>query len=509
MELRQYQQDCIDDLTTEASNGKKKIILQLPCGAGKTVIASRIIQHATSSGKKCLFLVHRRELLWQAVDKLEKYGMSCGIILAEEPHDPTLPIQVASIQTLYSQAVKRMKITMPKADIVFVDEVHHSLSSKTWQKIIENYKNSYIIGLTATPINRLGRGMNGMFESLLCGPKISNLIDLGHLVPVKYFVPSIPDLKGVKVRQGDYAEDQLEARMDKPELIGDICVNWSRIAPTRKTIVFASSVKHSIHIAERFNSIGVRAEHLDGESEKIKRDSIIKEFSQGNLQVLTNCALFTEGTDIPAASCLVFARPTKSLLLYLQVAGRVLRPFPGKSDAIVIDHAGVIYEHGVIEQDWKWELDYQDRTINELMSRSKKEKSKKQITCGSCSLLYSGQLHCPACGWKPKVRGENVPTYEAYLYELEKETIAPIEDQQKWWQELQGYAVLHQYKRGWAWFKFKEKFGFNPPGKILRFQEIAPGLEVKSWVRHTQIKWAKSKNNPKNIPNVPGVHGSK
>src|SRR3990167_9791275 len=257
MILHDFQKTAIDDITTEAANGHRRIILQAPTGSGKTILASQLVFHAVSNGQKVLFLVHRRELLWQTQEKLKTFGIECAVLIPGEPYDPTELACVASIQTLHARAIRRRVIVLPPADLVICDEFAHAFSSGTWQKILDSYKNSWIVGLTATPINRRGHGMGHCADFMVKGPSIQHLIDLGHLVPVTYFCPSLPDLTKLKIQAGDYVQNQLEERMDKPKLIGDILTHWSKICPDRKTIVFASGIKHSIHIAEAFNSIGV------------------------------------------------------------------------------------------------------------------------------------------------------------------------------------------------------------------------------------------------------------
>ena len=493
MKLYDFQQKIIDNITEAAMRGDRKIAIVAPCGSGKTVLFSRIIQHATQNGMKSLVLVHRRELIFQTEEKLKRYDVPCGIILQDEPHDSSLPVQVASIQTLYSRAIRRESLTLPQADLVVVDELHHIPSSRTWTRIIESYKNAFVIGFTATPCNKKGLGLAGHFDSLICGPSIKTLTEQGYLVPIKYYVPSIPDLTGIKIRSGDYAEEELENRMNTQPLIGDICENWARVCPGRKTLVFASGVKHSIHIAKSFNDLGIKAAHIDGETPTKERDEIVKRFSDGDIQVLTNCQVFTEGTDIPCASALVFARPTKSLLLFLQVAGRGLRPYPLKQDCVLLDHSGVVFEHGLIDEDRDWTLEH--GTGNFQGGKLRKKKEPKVIVCEKCKRLYSGRIECPDCGWKPEIKGKYIPTVSAYLQALKEAKMPPKADKETWWRGLSFYAREKGYRSGWAWFKYKEKFGCGPAPVFRNLIPIEPNLEIRSWIRHKQIQWAYSRRN--------------
>ena len=474
-----------------------------PTGSGKTCIAASIVRHANSNGHRVLFLAHRRELVWQCSEKLYGLGIEHGIIMADEPHDPTRLTQVSSLQSLHSRAIKRKKLKLPPADLVIFDEVHHLFSAASWQNVLEEYPNALILGLTATPINRLGTGMQHCADVMVKCPSIQDMTKEGFLVPVRYFAPSIPDLKGIHVRMGDYVEKELEERMDQAKLIGDVCENWSRICPDRQTLVFACGIKHSIHMRDGFRSIGIKAEHVDGNTPKQERDEIVGRFKRGDVQVLLNCQVFTEGADFPEASALVFARPTRSLLMYLQVAGRVLRPAPGKKDCVIIDHAGVIYEHGPVAQDWDWQLDYgNEKTIYDKMGPIVKEKKKRQITCDKCKHVYEGVLICPECGNVPTVKGKPVATYEGYLQEIDQIDAPKVADKMTWYLMLLGYARSKGKKDGFAYFKFIEKFNCKPAWDWKNIAPIEPSLEVKSWIRSRQIAWA-AVQKKKGLDNAP------
>ena len=162
--------------------------------------------------------------------------------------------------------------------------------------------------------------------------------------------PEHPDLTGVRVERGDYMERQLAERMDQAKLIGDIVEHWHRLAGSGKTVVFATGVAHSVHIRDEFLRSGVLAEHIDGTTPTEERDAILARLSRGETEVVTNCMVLTEGWDQPDVSCIVLARPTKHMGLYRQMIGRVLRPAPGKEYALVLDHAGAVFQHGFVEE---------------------------------------------------------------------------------------------------------------------------------------------------------------
>src|SRR3990167_8547889 len=228
LELRPYQQECIDKIVQAASEGHRRIILSAFMGSGKTVIAGAIAKHAVSTRKRVLFIAHTREIIWQAETAFRSFGLNPSVMISGEPYDPTLPCKIASVQTMHSWVMRRKKEPAPLADLVIADECHRS-TAKTWADILALYPEAYILGLSATPVRQTGRGLGHGFDTIVQGPSISYLTDNGYLVPVRYFAPSAPDLAGLKIRNGDYADEEVAERVDRIELIGDILKNWSEI----------------------------------------------------------------------------------------------------------------------------------------------------------------------------------------------------------------------------------------------------------------------------------------
>lgn len=497
IELRPFQLEAQTDLKHSYAAGNRRLLLQAATGAGKTVIAAEIIKHATSNGHHALFLAHRREIVWQTEKKLESFGVTAGIIQSGEPWNPTCMVNVASIQTLHSWCVRRKRAAFPKAAIVFIDEAHHYNSSKTWQDVVSAYPEAVIVGMTATPISRKGKGLGLFFDEMIRCPSVTKLTEMGYLVPARYWCPNSKDLanlKNIKVVAGDYVEKQLEEMMNVPKLVGDIPENWSRICPDRQTLVFASGVKHSLALKEAFQKINVSVAHVDANTPGEERDQIVRDFNNGKIKVLCNCAIFTEGTDLPIASALVFARPTKSLLLYLQVAGRVLRPFPGKENCYVLDHAGVVFQHGPIDQDWDWRLDYGSGDIR--TETAKITKLKRQIDCGNCGEVYFGRLDCPGCGWKITIKGRHIENYPGYLQALDEIENPPAISEQVFYQQLLGYAMEKGKSTGSAHYRFIEKFGHKASWSWKNLPPLTPGVEVRAFVAKTTRTYFWKQKNP-------------
>ena len=231
-ELRPYQHDVIADFERACAAGKRRIMLVAPTGSGKTVIASAIIKQAVAQYRNVLVLAHRREIIAQTSAKLHASGVAHGIIQAGFDHlsRPMAFVQVASVQTLTARAVRTERMELPPADLFVIDEAHHTPAA-TYRQIIDLYPDAMLLGLTATPCRGDGCGLGGIFETLIECPQIAELIAHGYLVKTRVYAPTVPDLKGVRVQAGDYVEAQLAARMDRPQLVGDIvshCTNTAR-----------------------------------------------------------------------------------------------------------------------------------------------------------------------------------------------------------------------------------------------------------------------------------------
>lgn len=485
MKLRDYQQEAIDNIRLQYSKGNKRILAVAPTGSGKGVILSEIIQAANDKGKTVLFLVHRREILFQIQEYLTAKMIPHGTILAGEEAYPHYPVQIATVQTLRSR-MKRQFFT--KADVIIVDEAHNA-TAKEYRAVIDAMQDNLIIGFTATPCRASGKGLGTLFDVLINVATIKELTEKGYLVPIKYYAPSEPDLTGIKVTRGDYAEADIERVMNQPTLVGDIVENWVNIAQNRQTVVFTTTVRHSIAVCEAFNKVGIPAEHVDGMTDKALRAETIKRFKAGYTKILCNCSVFTEGVDIPAISCVVMARPTKSLTLYMQAIGRGMRPFEGKTDMLYIDHAGACYEHGPVDEMTEWTLD--EKTKNgSKENEERKENEVRPITCEMCFMVYQGQLKCPQCGHTPDMTRlpKDVEYIDAELglvcfktKKVKKKRPPSMQEKEAWYNQLQHIAIEKGYKSGWVAHKYKQKFGVWPQG--VAYEPIEPTTEVLAWVR--------------------------
>ena len=239
-DLWPFQHDIIDEFDRRIEAGDRRIILVAPTGAGKTVIGGAIIRQFVQARKFVLVLAHRREIITQTSDKLHNVAIPHGIVMAGTESRPLENVQVAAIQTLHRRAIGAETMELPPADLLVIDEAHHC-PANSYREIIDQYPDAILLGLTATPCRGDGRGLGGIFQTLIECPQVAVLIEGGYLVKTRVYAPINPDLKGVKVQAGDYNEGQLADRMDRPKLVGDIVTHWhdtasaGRPSPSRST----------------------------------------------------------------------------------------------------------------------------------------------------------------------------------------------------------------------------------------------------------------------------------
>jgi superfamily II DNA or RNA helicase len=318
------------------------------------------------------------------------------------------------------------------------------------------------------------------------------------LVKTRVYAPVDPDLKGVPTQAGDYVEAQLAERMDRANLVGDIVSHWHRYGERRKTVCFAVGVAHSIHIRDEFIKSGVRAEHIDGSTPKPERDAALKRLETGETELVTNCMVLTEGWDMPVVSCGILARPIKKMGLFRQMIGRLLRPAPGKTDAIVLGHSGATYRHGFVEDRVEWTLNPEKRAVSPVhAARLADGPRSRLLECSQCSSIRVAGERCPHCGFLPQ-RPPQVLTFrdgDLGLVDRQKRTATGCFDpaeRARWHAVLIYIARECGYNPKFPRIKFKEKFGDWPTWGAAP-APIPPSPEVRSWVRSRIIAYAKAR----------------
>lgn len=365
--LRPYQADAVEKLRGSYRAGYRAPVLVLPTGAGKTQCFTHIAESSARKGNSVLIVAHRRELIAQAGRKLSECGLRYGVI-APGRTPTTDPVQVGSVQTL-----DRRLEYLPKFDLIVLDEAHHCTAGQ-WKRLLESQAQAKILGVTACPQRLDSRGIGiasgGIFDALVTGPSMAELIDDGYLANFDYYAPPNQiDLSGVKTRMGDFAVEQLASAMDKPTITGDAVQHFKKYALGRPGLAFCVNVDHTNHVSRQFAEAGLRSAVLTGTTPPALRDRTLAQIGAGELDILVSCDILTEGFDCPAASVAVLLRPTKSLNLYLQMVGRVLRLKPDGSRAVIIDHVNNVARHGTPRAPREWSLDAKRRKPREAAIR--------------------------------------------------------------------------------------------------------------------------------------------
>jgi DNA repair protein RadD len=411
IELRDYQTAMIEGIRAEVRAGNRAVVLQLPTGGGKTITGSFMIAGSIQREKVCWWLSHRRELIGQTSRTFASMGIPHGIISAGHSTDPHKRAQIGSIQTV----ARRLEHLTPP-DVIVFDEVHH-IGASQWAKIFEAFPEALKIGLTATPWRLDGKGLGNWFSAMVQGPTSSMLMEQGALSNYRLFAPSQIDTSAVKMQAGDYKKPDLAELMDKPAITGDAVDHYRRLAHGKRAVAFAVSIEHSMHVVAQFRANGIAAEHVDGGMDIASRDAAVQRFVAGETLVLSNCELFGEGFDVPAIEAAILLRPTKSLSLHLQQVGRALRPAPGKTEAIILDHAGNTLIHGLPDDEREWTLDDREKR------RAGDKGSIAVRTCTECFRVYRPAPKCPACGHGHEAQGREIEQREGTLAEIDQAAI--------------------------------------------------------------------------------------
>lgn len=334
MELRPYQQEAREAVQKEWMEGRKRTLLVLPTGTGKTVVFSKIIEDQVREGKRVLVLAHRSELLDQASDKLKTAtGLGTALEKAENTSIGSwYRVVVGSVQTM--QREKRLNQFPPDwFDVIVVDEAHHAISDG-YQKVLNHFKDSEVLGVTATPDRGDMKNLGSYFDSLAYEYSLVQAIKDGYLSKIKALtIPIDLDLSSVSMSAGDFKVSDVGTALD-PYLV-QIADEMAEYCKDRKTVVFLPLVKTSQKFRDILNERGFKAAEVNGESKD--RAEVLEDFEKGRYNVLCNSMLLTEGWDCPSVDCVVVLRPTKVRALYSQMVGRGTRLFPGKDELLLLD----------------------------------------------------------------------------------------------------------------------------------------------------------------------------
>ncbi|MBP5431582.1 DEAD/DEAH box helicase [Ruminococcus sp.] len=428
MQLRPYQQELIDNIRRSVRSGHRSIVSVLGCGGGKSVIQAEISRSATDKGNTVLFLVHRKELCEQIANTFAAQGVDMSLC------------SVSMVQTV-SRHIEKIQ----RPQLIITDEAHHS-TANSYKKIYEAFPNALRLGFTATPCRLNHGGLGEVYEDLITSVSTKWLIENNYLSPYKYYSVKLADTSGLHVKAGDYKADEVAELMQNKEIYGSTVDQWEKLAKGKKTIVYCASVEASKMTAMEFNRAGYISYSLDGATDKNERQSVMERFRNGEIKVLCNCDLFGEGLDVPDCECTVLLRPTQSLTLYIQQSMRSMRYMPGKT-AIIIDHVGNCYLHGLPDDDREWTLE----------PKKKQENMVKIRECPMCYAVYSPtEQKCPYCGYAAvkEIQRKEKQVVEIDLVEMKRQddirNTKLADAELETWAEIVEFQKLHKYKFAWC-----------------------------------------------------------
>ncbi|UTC25980.1 DNA helicase [Phage vB_KsaM-C1] len=448
--LRPYQKKLVEETYAQWDAGKQFVAMVSATGSGKSMTLTDIVRSERDRGQYVLVLAHRQELITQLSDTMGRMEIRHQIIAANkvvrfaakqsmENHgvnyvDPTARVFVASVQSMRPEKVAELAKLGDKLTVV-QDEFHHATKkSKTWGGVLTPLMNAGARGLgpTATPCRADGQGLSretdGYADVIVEGPTMRWLIDNGYLSQYKIYCPPTDlHLENVETSKttGDYKEKELKAEIGRSHIVGDIVSHYLKICPGKRGITFTVGVDTAEEVAEEYRKRGVPAIALSGRNADEERVQAIRDLKSGKILQIVNDSLIGEGVDIPAVEVVSFARPTQSYALYAQMFGRALRPFEGKSHAIIIDAVSNVMRHGLPDAPREWSLDRRER-------RTGKSEVSTVRVCVACAAVYERFLDaCPDCGEPvPKPAQRSGPEFvDGDLYELDPDVLAQMRNE--------------------------------------------------------------------------------
>lgn len=396
--LRPYQEAMLTAIAAGRSGGLNRLLCKAPTGCGKTVAFAALLKWPAISdwlaslpparGASLLIVAHREELLDQSLEKVQKANpqLMCSVEQGDRFSNSYSDVVIASIQTLAARKFHRLQRLLQRHNfrIVVVDEAHHAAAStyrtalvhlgflppadasgadeiesasfddvdlmtkalNGWDAVAP--KDRLLVGVTATPNRSDGIGLGAVFQSIAYSYDLKAAIDDGWLVPITpWCIETTENLDNVKLTHGDFNQKQLAEAVNTERRNRLAFDAWKMYAGDRSTLVFTVDVQHAHDMAREFRGQGIRAKAISGETDKEERRQTLRDYQSGEVQVITNCMVLTEGTDLPRTSCILHAKPTKSSTLYEQMTGRGLRLFDGKKDCVIIDVVDVARRHSL------------------------------------------------------------------------------------------------------------------------------------------------------------------
>lgn len=436
--LRPYQTETLA-AARRSLQANDRTLMVMPTGAGKTECFNHAAIEEARAGRRVLIAVHRKELFDQVCERIKAPHNQLCDGRWYDPH----PISVGVIDSM-ARRIRRYSW-----DYIIFDEAHHATANK-WMQIVEANPQAKILGVTATPCRMSGLPLGNLFQDMVMGPSVRELIDAGYLSDYEYYAPSGLDLSGIKRTAGDYNKRQLQDAADKPTITGCSVDHYRRLADKEPAIAFCVSVAHAEHVAEAFKAAGYRAASIDGKMDKATRKRLIKSLADGSLHVLTSCDLISEGVDVPVVKVCIMLCPTQSTTKCIQQWGRTMRVAPGKDKTIIIDHVDNRIRHGMPDDDREWSLER-----GYIKPAEDGEAALRVRTCPACLLAHRFALTCPSCGHvyqvaerAPVVVEGNLERVSDGLFETPEDHAAVAAARGLW--HLIDHEIRAKKKTGWA-----------------------------------------------------------
>lgn len=458
--LRSYQQETIDKVYQSMRSGHRRIVVQQPPRTGKTVIMAEIARKTTAKGNRVMFIIHRKEVLEQAIETFKLQGVDMNLTT------------MGMVQTL----TRRIN-QLDKPQLILVDEAHHALA-KSYLNILDAFPNAYVLYFTATPIRTGHEQLDQIADDIVTGKSIKWLTDHHFLAPFHYYGLGDIDRSKLRKSNGDYSSESMDQAISH-EIYGHIVEQYQRLAKGKQAVVYCHSIESAKKITQQFEQAGITAAEVDGNTEVALRDELVQKFRDQKLTILVNVNLFTEGVDLPNVDCVIMARPTSSLALYLQFSMRCLNPREGKT-AIIIDHVDNFLTFGLPNNDRNWSEAIV--TKDKRKAKSSTENGPAIAQCNYCfGTFYRDQIVndcCPLCGHELKKETKDYKIVNVDLQEIKEnqavnhrkamikkilsdQVMANVADksvgQLHTLKEFQAYANLHNYSPGWAWYQFNNR----------------------------------------------------
>jgi len=485
LELYHFQAEAVEELRENIRRGIMNQVLCAPTGAGKTIMATWLIQRAYDLGHRAVFVADRIQLIDQTSAVLDDYGIPHGVIQGDHwRHRPYERIQVASAQTLARRGWSR------NADLLVIDECH-TLHSTVLERI--KPRDTVTVGLTATPF---ARGMAKWYDALVTAATTEDLIERGFLAPFRVYAPSEPDMDGAKVSAGEWTTDEASKRAIP--IVGDCVREYLRHAEGRKFVAFGADVAHCEELQRQFEAAGVPVGVYSYRTPDQERAEMLEEFRKPDscLRGLSSVAALAKGFDVADIGCVILARPLRSsLTAHIQSLGRGLRRDPNdpEKECVVLDHAGNCVRF------WPQMNEFFEAGPPGLDDGKKRKRKKRKPPdkkrgrkCPQCSHVHSYRPHCPECGHEYPRRKRIHKDGE--LVEAGSGATASMDEKQRVYSELIAIQRDRRYKKGWVAHKYRERFGVWPHHS-LQWEPRLPSRETLQWVKSRMIAWAKSKKN--------------